>query len=113
MRAHQKRLESRVASSAAPDKIARGVDRDLEPRAAHQSHRVLSPLPIGFAEGDSAHAALRVLTELRERGEMLDDAICIHSQPRLRLPPRQRKQRNRAHQMLIEIATIHRGLTVM
>ena len=64
VRAHHQGLQSRFAPAPPSDDVARGVDADVESSRAHQAHNILAPLAIGFAEGDPAHAALRVLAKL-------------------------------------------------
>src|SRR5262245_31091325 len=80
MRAEYERRQSRIASGAAADKVARGIDRGVEPGRAHQAHDVVAALLVGLGIGDPTDSAERVLAELRQRGEMIGKAFAVHAQ---------------------------------
>ena len=68
-------------------------------------------LPIGFAVGEAGDAALRILTELSQRVEVLDDAGAIDAELGLKRERTKGKRARRAQKSKTELATVHAGLT--
>src|SRR2546428_10919059 len=60
----------RLRAGSGADDVAGGIDPRVEARLTHQLHREGPPLDVGLAEGDPAHAALRVSAEAGGRGEI-------------------------------------------
>ena len=74
---------------ATADDVAGEVDRRIELRGAHPFDHDGARRLVDVAVGNARHAALRVLSELGERGEVRVDALAVHAE--LGLRPAQRR----------------------
>ena len=126
VRPEQQRVERRVASGATADDVPREVDARLELRGSHPLHDLRARRLVGVAVRHARHAALWVLAESAERGEVRADALGVDMKVGLKRVDREtgrpvdrqtvgqmaEKRCGRAAQRDgVEIASVHEGGT--
>jgi len=79
----------------------------------HQTHNVFAALSIGFTISDATNSALRILAELSQRVEVLDDAWTIDTELGLKSERTKGKRAGGAQKTEIELATVHAGLKIV
>ena len=109
VRATQNRLLTVIAAGAPANKIAGGINRNLELRRAHQAQNVLAALSIGFAVSDAADTALRVLAKLSQGVDVVHEARAIRPQRcwRSKRKAARANRSGRAQQSEIELSPVH------
>src|ERR1051326_1704233 len=77
VRANQQRLERGIAAGAPADDISGKVNMDIQARSLHQADGILAALKIGLRVGYTTHSALRISAELRERFQVIMNALAV------------------------------------
>src|SRR5947199_1587439 len=67
----------RLRAGSGADDVAGGIDPRVESGLAHEPHREAAAVDVGLAEGNTAHAALRITPEARKIGEVLVEAPSV------------------------------------